>query len=121
MDAETAVETEAVVWYTCTICNKDFRFFKSLPKHYIRDHNLSEEEAHYKSRAEKMAKDPLKSKIIKVGFTLIQGGAGHLVFPEKGKRAKIFSGKGRFQSQNRAIKTTVFGRKEYKEIKEDRQ
>ncbi len=58
----------------------------------------------------------------------MQGGAEHLVFPEKGKRAKIFFGKGRFQSQNRAVKTTnkgVFGMKEIKEyfgsqiIKED--
>ncbi len=57
--------------------------------------------------------------------SLLQGGAEHLVFREKGKRAKIFFGKGRFQSQNRAIKTTnkgVFGMKEYfgsQLIKED--
>ena len=56
---------------------------------------------------------------------IIQGGAEHLVFPEKGKRAKIFFRKGRFQSQNRATKTTnkgVFGMKEYfgsQIIKED--
>ncbi len=54
-----------------------------------------------------------------------QDGAGHLVFPEKGKRAKIFFGKGRFQSQNRTIKATnkgIFGMKEYfgcQKIKED--
>ncbi len=43
----------------------------------------------------------------------LQGGAEHLVFPEKGKRAKLIFGKGRFQSQNRAIKTNkgVFGMK----------
>ncbi len=59
------------------------------------------------------------------GYYTVQGRAGHLVFPEKGKRAKIFFGKGRFQSQNRAIKTTnkgVFGMKENfgnQKIKED--
>ena len=45
-----------------------------------------------------------------------QGGAGHFVFPAKGKRVKIFSGKGRIQFPNRAIKTknkAVFGMKEY--------
>ncbi len=55
----------------------------------------------------------------------LQGGAGYFVFPEKGKRAKIFFGKGRFQFQNRAIKTKnirVFSMKEYfgsQKIKED--
>ena len=43
-----------------------FRFYKSLPKHYVRDHQFTEEEAHYKSQQEKMAKDPLRSKIVKV-------------------------------------------------------
>ena len=37
----------------------------------------------------------------------LQGGAGHLLFPEKGKRVKIFFGKGRFRSQNRAIKQEI--------------
>ena len=54
-----------------------------------------------------------------------QDKAGHFVFPEKGKRAKIFFGKGRLQFQNRAIKTKnkgVFSMKKYfgsQKIKED--
>ena len=54
-----------------------------------------------------------------------QDRAGHFVLPEKGKRAEIFFGKGRFQFQNRAIKTKnkgVFSMKEYlgsQIIKED--
>ena len=49
-------------------------------------------------------------------YTTVQGGAGHFTFIEKGKRAKIFFGKGRFRFQNRAIKTNnkvVFRMKEY--------
>ncbi len=67
------------------------------------------------------------SRMVHFACSHFQGGAGHLVFPEKSKWAKIFSGKGRFQSQNRAIKTTnkgVFGMKEYfgsQKIKEDSQ
>ena len=58
-------------------------------------------------------------------FHITQGGARHFVFPEKGKMAKIFFGKGRFQFHNRAIKTKnkgVFSMKEYfgsQKIKED--